>query len=113
MEQVWPLYRFVWALNLIASALVIWRLYRLGLYKTYRYFFASLVLGLARSAVLFPFSPNGETYYQLWALTQPLVWLSYVLVVGGLYVLGLREYSGIYSVGRWFFFGASASSVLT
>jgi hypothetical protein len=112
MQPAWLLNRCLWGLNLIASALVIWRLYRLELHKVYRFFLISLALGVARSTILFPFSTNGETYLRLWALTQPLVWLTYVLVVGELYVLVLSQYSGIYSLGRWFFFGAVTLSIL-
>ena len=111
-QPAWVLNRVLWGLNLSAIALVIWRLYYLGLNKIYRYFFASLALSLVRSAILFPFSLNTQTYFWLWAITQPLVWLAYVLVVGELYILVLRRYSGIYSLGRWFFFGALALSVM-
>jgi len=71
-----------------------------------------MLLALARSAALFPFDPNTETYYRIWASTQPLVWLFYVLVILELYSLVLRQYRGIYSLSRRFFFGATAASVL-
>jgi hypothetical protein len=113
MRVPWiPLIRFIWSLNLIATALVIWRLYSLGLHKTYRYFLISMALSVARTAVLFPFSPGDNIYRQLWLATQPLVWLSYLLVVAELYRLVLRQYGGIYSLGRWFFFGTVALSVI-
>lgn len=112
MQPAWILNRCIWGLNLIASALVIWRLYHFELNKVYRYFLLSLALGVMRSVALFPFSTNGVAYYRIWAFTQPLVWLSFVLVVGELYVLVLREYRGIYSLGRWFFFAAVTLSVL-
>lgn len=41
-----------------------------------------------------------------------LVWLSYLLAVAELYRLVLRRYGGIYSLGRWFFFGAMALSIV-
>ena len=62
--------------------------------------------------MLFPFAPSDKAYYTLWAATQPLIWLSYLLVVAELYNLSLRQYRGIYSLGRWFFFGAVALSVI-
>jgi hypothetical protein len=91
---------------------VVWRLQVLGLNRTYRFFFAGMLVVLFRSAVLFPFSPNSPVYYHVWAATQPFLWLSYMLVVGELYYLVLREYRGIYSLGRWFFVGAVALSIL-
>ena len=106
------LYRFIWSLNLIASALVIWRLFYLGLHQQYKFFFGSMVLSVARTAALFSFRPTGTTYYLVWVSTQPLLWLSYILVVAELYFLVLRHYQGIYSLGRWFFFGAVFLSIL-
>ena len=107
--------RGIWALNLAATALVIWRLFSLGLHKTYRFFFLSMALGLARSLALFPFSVRGgSTYYLIWIWTQPILWLSYVLVVSELYNLVLRRYPGIRSLSRFFFFAAvSAATILS
>jgi hypothetical protein len=112
MPATWILYRSIWALNLVATALVIWRLYSIGLAKTYRFFLASMALGLVRSAALFPFSFHDAVYYQVWALTQPVVWLSFILVVSELYSLVLKQYRGIFTVGRIFFFGGVAISAL-
>lgn len=113
MRVPWTLLvRYIWSLNLVASALVIWRLYSLDLHKRYRYFFASMTLSAARTALLFPFSPSDNRYFQIWAGTQPLVWLAYLLVVVELYSAVLRHYSGIYTLGRWFFFSAVAISVI-
>jgi hypothetical protein len=109
-----------WILNLLGSALVIWRLYSLGLQKAYRFFFTYMVFALVRTVILFQFNPLKETYYQIWIVTQPLLWLFFILVVSELYSLVLRQYRGIYSVSRWFYFGAvtlsaiiSGSTVLT
>ena len=93
-------------MNLLASALVIWRLYSQGLHRNYRYFLGYLAFSVARTLALFPFSPRDPIYHQIWTLTQPLIWLSYLLVVAELYALVLGHYRGIYSIGRWFFFGA-------
>ena len=102
----------LWTLNFLASAFVVWRLYSLGLQKTYRYFFAGMALAVLRTAILFPFGPRTEIYYHIWVATQPLLWLSYVLIVAELYSLALRHYRGIYSLGRWFFFGAVAIATI-
>ena len=112
MEPLWILYRCIWALNLLATALVIWRLFHLGLNKTYRFFLASMAIGLLRSLALFPFSPRSQPYYQIWVWTQPILWLFQVLVVFELYALVLRQYRGLYTVGRVFLFGAIAASAL-
>ena len=111
MVAAWQLQKTVWSLNLLASALVIWKIFFIGLYHTYRYFLASMGLALLRSAILFPFAPISETYYRLWVATQPLIWLSYILVVFELYSLALKRYQGIYSLSRWFFLGSLAASM--
>jgi hypothetical protein len=37
----------------------------------------------------------------LWTITEPLLWLFYILLVLEIYRLVLEDYKGIYSVGRW------------
>jgi hypothetical protein len=112
LRILWIVNNSLWILNLLGSALVIWRLYFVGLQKTYRFFFAYMVLSLVRSVILYQFNPLKETYYQIWVFTQPLLWLLFVLVVSELYSLVLRQYPGIYSVSRWFFFGAVTLSAV-
>src|SRR6266571_1954804 len=112
MPPVAILERLLWTVNVLASVLVIWRLYSLELHKRYRFFFASMVLASARSAALFPLEPTSETYFRIWTAMRPLAWLFYVLVVLELYSLVLRQYRGIYSLSRWFFFCAVGASAV-
>ncbi len=112
LRTLWILENTLWVLNLVGSALVIWRLYFVGLQKTYRLFFAYMAVALVRSLILFQFNPRSETYFQIWVDTRPLLWLFFVLVVSELYSLVLRDYRGIYSVSRWFFYGAATFSAL-
>jgi hypothetical protein len=112
IQLAWILQKSFWTLNVLASALVVGRLYWSGLYRTYRYFFAGLLVALLRSAALFPFSTRSLTYYRIWMITEPVLWLSYVVVVIELYSLVLKQYRGIYSVGRMFFFVAVAASTI-
>src|SRR2546422_4042438 len=72
MPPAVTLERSLWTLNVLASILVVWRLYSIHVHHRYRFFFASMLLALARSAALFPFDPKTETYYRIWASTQPL-----------------------------------------
>src|SRR2546428_397754 len=94
-----PRIRPLWPRNKLACALVVWRLYASSLHRTYRLFFAYVMLQLARSVVLLPLSSKGVTYYRIWVITQPLLWLLYVLVVFELYSLVWKQYRGIYSLG--------------
>jgi len=106
----WMVEKSIWILTLPASALVLWRLYSLGLHNTYRFFFAYLAVAVLRTTVLLPFSPQSRPYYEIWAATQPVILLLYILIVSELYSLVLHKYPGIYSLGRWFFFGAVAGT---
>jgi len=108
----WNLAKLLWALNIVASALVVWRLYSSRLHRTFRFFFILIIVQLTRSLVLFPLAPRSLTYYRIWSVTQPILWLFYILVVFELYSLVWKQYSGIYSLGRWFFFTAVATSVV-
>jgi hypothetical protein len=104
MRTAWTIQNAIWALNFLGTALVIWRLFSLGLHKKYRFFFAGFFLALARTAALLPFKTTDPAYFQIWVATQPLLWLSYALIVYELYSLVLLHYPGLRSLGRWFFF---------
>src|ERR1700676_5139032 len=109
LHLAWQLQRIFWTLNVLASALVVWRLYWTNLHRIYRFFFLSLLLTLLRSVVPLPFGPRLLAYYRIWVSTEPILWLSYILVVFELYSLVLKHYRGIYTVGRVFFFVAVAT----
>src|SRR3984893_3204108 len=112
-HTLWMLQRLLWPVNLIGSALVAWRLYWLDLHRKYRFFFFIIVAQAARSVSLLPFDTRTQLYYEIWLWTEPVLWLSYILVVYELYSLVLKQYRGIYSVGRRFFFaGVAISSVV-
>src|SRR5258707_350727 len=102
MQPDWE--RVFWLLNVGARALVIWRLYSIGLNRKYRFFFAGILVGLLRVMVLLPFKPTDNGYMVAWAFTQPLVWLFRILVVSELYSLVLTHYLGIYCWIAWLTF---------
>ena len=112
MQVAWNLSKLLWALNIVAGALVVGALYSTGLQRTFRFFSVLIIVQLARSLVLFPLAPRSLSYYRIWSVTQPILWLFYVLVVFELYSLVWKQYRGIYSLGRWFFFTAVATSVI-
>lgn len=109
-----PIDAWMWALRVFtiaAGALVALRLYYLGLHRIYRGFFAYLIFQTSRSLILLPLNPRSGTYGHFYALTVPLLWLMYVFVVIELYSLILRQYRGIYTLGRWALYGALAISL--
>src|SRR5450755_835983 len=109
-HSLWMVEKVLWTLSVLGSALVVWRLYSLDLHLTYRFFFLNMALSMARSLALLPFGPRMPIYYRIWVSTEPILWVSYILVAYELYNLVLKQYHGIYSLGRWFFFAAVATS---
>jgi hypothetical protein len=111
-HTLWMLQKVLWPANLIGSALVVWRLYSLDLHRKYRFFFSGTIVQVARSVSLLPFSVYMPIYYEIWVWTEPMLWLSYILVVYELYSLVLKQYRGISSVSRRFFFAGSQSPLV-
>jgi hypothetical protein len=109
----------LWSLSIVANAVTAWRLRQLGLHSIYRFFFVYLTFAAARSVTLFalPAGLGSRTYSIIYLVTAPMLWIFYVLVVLELYSLVLRNYAGIYSLGRWTLYGglffSIAISILT
>jgi hypothetical protein len=103
----------LWGLSIVANACTAWRLRQLGLHSVYRFFFVYLIFATARSVALFllPVSLVSSTYAIIYLVTAPALWIFYVLVVLELYSLVLRNYAGIYSLGRWTLYGALIFSI--
>lgn len=85
-----------------------------GLFRRYRALFAYLVFRFFyTSALVFVFtSPRSGGYQWFWILTEPVIWLFYVLVVIELYSLVLERHRGLYTLGRWVLYGGLSLSVL-
>lgn len=101
----------LWGFSVVANAGAACRLCQLGLHRIYRFFFAYLVFAATRSLILLPFNVRSSMYVMIYAITAPILWMFYVLVVLELYSLVLQNYAGIYSLGRWALYGALAFSV--
>jgi hypothetical protein len=98
----------LWGLSIVANAVAAWRLHQLGLHTVYRFFFVYLIFAAVRSTTLFllPVDLYSNTYSIIYVVSAPVLWVFYVLVVLELYSLVLRNYAGIYSLGRWTLYGA-------
>jgi hypothetical protein len=103
----------LWGFSIVANAVTAWRLRQLSLHSVYRFFFVYLMFAAARSVTLFllPVSLGSSTYAIIYLATAPILWIFYVLVVLELYSLVLRNYAGIYSLGRWTLYGALLVSI--
>lgn len=106
MKEVVSLSSLLWMLNIAVGGAIAWRLLALDLHKRYRWFFLYWILTGARSVLLIISWKDQWTYATIWLYTQPFIWLVNVLVVLEIYSLTLGAHRGIYSLARWFMFGA-------
>ena len=82
-------------------------LYFKGLHRQYRILTIFLCLQLSRSASLFIADRvirTRQAYSWTWVHTEPILWLSYILLVYDLYSLVMHNYQGLRTVGRWILF---------
>jgi hypothetical protein len=100
-------------LIVVGATLLSARLYFLGLHRRYPAFVLFLMFFGMQSAVLTVLSRTSGAYQRVWLLTEPIEWILYVWVVLELYSLVLRDYPGLYSVGRWSLIVAISAALLT
>ncbi len=81
------------------------RLWRLGLARSYPFLTSYLVFSAVHSAVSFAayntWGRNSAAYGQLWAVTQPVLWVMLFCVVIEAYNHMLRGYEGLQRLGQW------------
>jgi len=82
------------------------RLWRTGLWKTYRFFSLYLFVDLARTIVALFLEPGTNAYGLLYVTSVPADRVCAVLAVLEVYGLVLRKYAGIGTLGRWAISGA-------
>jgi hypothetical protein len=101
---------FEWV-SLLGAGLTALKLFRSGLYRRYRFFFVYLISLVPYGICLLVLDVNSGLYQKFWTVTVPLFWLLYVLVVFELCGLILEKYKGLYTLGRWAMYLATAVSV--
>jgi hypothetical protein len=84
------------------------RLYCQSLHRRYRVLFYFLCFDVVHSFTLQAIGrwwrPHPRNAYAwAWVVTEPLIWLFYILMVLELYSLVLQNYKGLQTVGRWIF----------
>jgi len=99
-------------LTLAGSALTALKLYRDGLYRRYRMFFLLFLFNIPEAAWTLLIDVHTQLYEKIWMVTEPILWVLYVVVVFELYRLVLANHKGLYSLGRWIMYGAIAVAVL-
>lgn len=104
-----PLLRW---LTLAGMLFVCARLWRSGLHRRYRVFFVYLVFSSLRSGVLLTMDVRSGSYVKLWMITEPVLWIFYILLILELYSLILESHKGLYTAGKWAMYGALAVALL-
>lgn len=91
---------FQWV-SLLGSLLVAAKLYRSGLYRRYRVFFAYFLFRVPNASYPLLVDVKSPIYFYFWVFTEPLVWVFYVWVVLELCRLVLERHQGLYTLGKW------------
>jgi len=93
-------------LTLAGSALTALKLYKTGLYRRYRMFFLLFLFRVPNTIWPLLVDFHSQSYEKFWILTEPIVWVLYILVVFELYRLVMEKHRGLYSLGRWILYVA-------
>ncbi len=91
---------------------VLARLALTGLYRRYKYFAVYLAVSLVRSLVLAWFPGGTSAYANAWALSEPLVWIPFVLLVWEIHNISTVQYPGMRGFGRTLLLAFGAAAVL-
>jgi hypothetical protein len=83
------------------TAILSVKLFASGLHRRYRIFFFYSVFATLQLGALAGMGQKSNAYQKIWVLTEPFVWLFYVLMVLEIYSLVLQDYRGLSTAGRW------------
>jgi hypothetical protein len=109
---MWLLEHTLWLVTIAGTAILASRLYYTKLYKIYPWLFGYLLVQFVRSLYLLYLSPTWTAYGRFWLLSEPVLWLLYVLMVLELCSLILNKYPGIASASHWMVTGALGVSIV-
>src|SRR5580704_13471429 len=87
--------------SLLGSLLTAAKLYKSGLHRRYRVFFAYFIFRVPIAASPLLVNIKSPVYFYIWVFTQPLIWVFYVWVVLELCRLVLERHRGLYTLGKW------------
>jgi hypothetical protein len=107
-----PVSSVINGLIVAGAAILSARLYFSGLHRRYRAFFLFLIFFALQNVSVAVFTSKSEAYQKVWVLSQPIEWFLSVWVVLELYSLVLKDYRGLYTVGRWSLMVAIAAGLL-
>ena len=85
---------------MLACGILLWRLWRTGLWKIYPSFFFFLAIEVSRDCLLWALPVQRTVYGQAFVITGPLIWICNAIVLRELYSLVLRNYPGMVKLAR-------------
>ena len=89
------------------------KLFATGLFRRYRSLSAYLVFYfLYTIGLLIVGDVRSPLYMKYWVISEPLLWLFYVLTILELYSLVLEKHPGLYTLGKWFLYTGLFVSIL-
>jgi hypothetical protein len=117
---------YVFWLTIAGHLFLYLRLRHEGLHRVYRFFAAYLVFRVVRASLLAVAPPvsgqlmygtwvspfSNSAYGWIWLVTEPVLWVFYILIVLELYTRVLESYKGIASLGRWAVLGGLVISLV-
>ncbi len=95
--------------------LAIVHLVRTGLHKRFRTLLFFLSIHLARTLALFAcgwLRHPQKAYAWTYVVSEPVIWILYIILGLNLHSLVLQNYKGLQTVGRWIFFIALPLAIL-
>ena len=96
----------------LGCCLTLLRLFSTDLWRRYRVFAAFFVFLAADYIWPVLLSQKSILYFYFWIITEPVTRIFCIFGVLELYRLMLERYKGLYSLGRWAMYSASAISVM-
>jgi len=88
------------ALHCLGFSVLAFRLVRLSLASTFRWFFVLCIFEPVRMGIAAAFPRDTDAYGYYYFITQPLVWILYVLITLEVFQGAFAEFPGIYSLSR-------------
>ncbi len=102
--------RVLWFLSILLSLALIVRILLSRLETFYASFLAFLLVSVAQSATVL-LAPSAEIYGWMYVISQPLIWVLFILVVLELYSRVLEKHRGVATVAQWTVLGALPISI--
>jgi hypothetical protein len=101
MPSLFEAIRLASLIQVVLYACLAARLFRAGLWRTYRFFAVLVCYEIVRTLVAGSIPLRTNTYAYFYFLTQPITWFLHAMVVLEVFRVALRSHPGVSTVGRY------------